>query len=365
MGERIKVPIPVFAADHTGFDAYMKEVRAWRRLCGLPKADQGVMLWMQLPREHASDIKAKIEAEIGFDDLEKEDGVDKFVKAMEDTFRQTEELHVFEVYRDFFKEMKRKEKETITEFLVRFDKSANQARKLEMDLPPLAKGLKLLDDAGLPESQKMLVMSEIDFKTKENVYKQAKAGLAKYSTEMTSLVKDTAGIKLEAALSVEEEEVLLARGWSKPGRGRGGNNKRRNSGGSKTSGAKSGDGGKKDEWKDIKKKVNPKDGDSEFRICPSCGSFRHLLPECPDSYENLSKSKDYAAAVAAEEVSEEEAYFTNDLTGNLRNMEKESEVEDIILYTNSKKKIDGLGRETLGMCLLDCGCTKNVMGEVW
>ena len=79
MAERIKVPIPVFAAHHIGFDADMKQVTAWRRLCGLPKADQGVMLWMQLPREHASNIKAKIEMEIGFDDLEKEDGVDKFV----------------------------------------------------------------------------------------------------------------------------------------------------------------------------------------------------------------------------------------------------------------------------------------------
>ena len=106
MAERIKVPIPVFTADHIGFNAYMKEVKAWRRLCGLPKADQGVMLWMQLPRDHASDIKAKIEAKIGFDDLEKEDRVDKFVQAMEDTFRQTEELHVFEVYKDFFKDMK-------------------------------------------------------------------------------------------------------------------------------------------------------------------------------------------------------------------------------------------------------------------
>ena len=163
----INLPSPkVIVADHIGFDAYMKEVKAWRRLCGLLKADQGVMLWMQLPRDHASDIKAKIEAEIGFDDLEKEDGVDKFVQAMEDTFRQTTELHVFEVYKDFFKDMKRKEKETITKFLMRFDKLANQAKKLEMDLPPLSKGLKLLDDAGLPESQKMLVISKINFKMK-------------------------------------------------------------------------------------------------------------------------------------------------------------------------------------------------------
>ena len=195
--ERTRVPNPVFAADSVGFDAYMKEVRAWRRLCGLPKADQGVMLWFQLPRDHPSDIKAKIETEIGFDDLEKEDGVEKFVAAMEETFRPATEIQVFEVYRSFYKDMKRKEKETIPEFIVRFDKAANLAKKMEMELPSMAQGLKLLDDAGLPDSQKMLVMSEIDFTKKDTVYKVAKAGLAKYMTEFPNLVKDTAGIQLE------------------------------------------------------------------------------------------------------------------------------------------------------------------------
>ena len=114
-----------------------------------------------------------------------------------------------------------------------------------------------------------------------------------------------------------------------------------------------------------KKKVNPKGEDGEFRICPSCGSFRHLLAECPDSYKNLSNSKDYTAAVAAEETLEEEAYFINDLSGNLKNMKKEREVEDIILYTNNKKKIDGPGSETLGVYMLDGGYTMTIMGEIW
>ena len=129
---------------------------------------------------------------------------------------------------------------------MRFDKLVNHAKKLEMDLPPLAKGLKLLDDAGLPESQKMLVMSEINLKTKENVYKEAKAGLAKYSTEMSCIERDTVGIKLEAVLSVEEEEALVAKGWLKSGKGCGGTSKREN--GSKTSGGKSEDK-RKEDWK--------------------------------------------------------------------------------------------------------------------
>ena len=75
-------------------------------MCGLPKPDQGVMLWLQLPRDHPSDIKANIEAEIGFDNLKKEDRADKFVQAMENTFRLAEELCVFEAYKEFFKEIR-------------------------------------------------------------------------------------------------------------------------------------------------------------------------------------------------------------------------------------------------------------------
>ena len=56
---------------------------------------------------------------------------------------------------------------------------------------------------------------------------------------MSCIERDTAGIKFEAALSVEEEEALVARGWSKPRKGRGGTSKRGN--GSKTRGVKSGD----------------------------------------------------------------------------------------------------------------------------
>ena len=61
---------------------------------------------------------------------------------------------------------------------------------------------------------------------------------------MSCIQRDTAGIKLEAVLSVEEEEALVARGWSKPGKGCGGTSKRGN--GSKTSGGKSSDERKED-----------------------------------------------------------------------------------------------------------------------
>merc|ERR1712004_32924 len=100
----------------------------------------------------------------------------------------------------------------------------------------------------------------------------------------------------------------------------------------------------------------------EILRCSSCDSIRHLLADCPDSYENLRKFRSMALAAhvcekegdeenKTREEEEEEAYFTGDLVENLRKM--------------SKEELEGLVRETLGCLLLDCGCSKNVAGEGW
>ena len=40
-----------------------------------------------------------------------------------------------------------------------------------------------------------------------------------------------------------------------------------------------------------KKKYNPLGPDGRTLTCKSCGSYRHLLPACPDSWENMAKIK--------------------------------------------------------------------------
>lgn len=38
-----------------------------------------------------------------------------------------------------------------------------------------------------------------------------------------------------------------------------------------------------------KKNVNPTGNDGRTLICKSCGSFRHVIANCPDSWDNLAK----------------------------------------------------------------------------
>merc|ERR1719397_425483 len=197
-----RVPTPTFSAD--SFKTYMEEVELWREVCDVPKAKQGIMLWLQLPRDDASDIKELIMSKVGKDELKKATGIDKFIEAMNEAFKPSDEIRDMEIYRDFYKKMERKADEKISDFINRFDKCANLAKRHDMDLPPKVKGLKLLDDAGLSEQDTKLVLTEIDFNEKEEVYKKAKKGLAKYMKEGSGQ-SQSAPIKLEVLTAADEE----------------------------------------------------------------------------------------------------------------------------------------------------------------
>ena len=41
----------------------------------------------------------------------------------------------------------------------------------------------------------------------------------------------------------------------------------------------------------MKKKINPLGSDGKILLCYSCGSYRHLVAECQDSWENMAKKK--------------------------------------------------------------------------
>ena len=354
--DRTRVPVPKFGAS---YESYMANVEVWKLLCGLPKTEQGIMLWYNLPDDHSSDIKAKIFNEVGVEKLKSEGGLDTFVAAMDEAFKPEAEVKAYEVFVDFFVDLKRKPDEKIKDFIVRFDKLANVAKKHNMSLSETVLGLKLLHDAGLSPTDKKLVMSEVNFQKPEGVYKEAKLGLAKYLTDSSGLAEATGGIKLEQGLiSREVEEALVSKGWVRPagrgGRGGGGNNGKR--GGGKARGGKS----------QVEKPINPTGDDGEPLKCVSCGSFRHMLSSCPDSYENLRKSKAFTAQEEEEkEDDSEEAFFTSNFEAGQRRVAKEGDVEDIVLYSGKREDVSGLCSETLGCALLDCGCTSNVCGELW
>ncbi len=82
------------------------------------------------------------------------------------------------------------------------------------------------------------------------------------------------------------------------------------------------------------KKMNPIGADGRTLTCKSCGSFRHLVAACPDSWENMAKVN----------VADEHA----------------------VLFTGNKRDaIAELGVEARNCAVLDSACSSTVCGKNW
>ena len=91
-------------------------------------------------------------------------------------------------------------------------------------------------------------------------------------------------------------------------------------------------------------------------LCKSCGSFRHLMSECPDSWENLSKVQSVNIMQHSETVdADENVLFT--LT---------QDDEDVVLLTGFNKDNAKLfSKEARKCAVLDSACSSTVCGESW
>ena len=82
--------------------------------------------------------------------------------------------------------------------------------------------------------------------------------------------------------------------------------------------------------------MKPKGTDGQYLTCICCGSYRHLIANCPHSWESVNSVTD----------DEQEA--------------------NIVLYTGGiKTKANQLGIEALKCAALDCTCSSSVCGKKW
>ena len=110
----------------------------------------------------------------------------------------------------------------------------------------------------------MFVLTGVNFADKENMYKETKLSSLKFMGDLTvGKARTGLDIKLEPAWRkstsssnrTEQDRVQRCNiGW-------------------------------------MKKKLNPLGSDGKILLCYSCGSYRHLIAECQDSWKNIVKRK--------------------------------------------------------------------------
>ena len=346
-----KITPPTLKPKVRSYELYKQELLAWREVTDLDKKKQAVAIALTLPEDDDSKIREKVFDQIDLADLKKDDGLDTLIKFLDKNLKKddlSDSLEKFEEFEDF----EREKGQNITEYIACFDTKYRKIEKLGMKLPTEILAFKLLRKANITKEEKMLVLTGMNYDKKETLYEEAKSSLRKFKGDIVeaSGFNSNSGnsIKLEPAFVTEDEALLTAgymrynrrggggaRGTDRPGRWNRGNNRgtvnQRGNGGIQMN--KRGNGSVQTSTK----RMNPVGSDGRTLTCRSCGSFRHLVADCPDSWENMATRVN---------ITEEE--------------------ENVVLFTGyQREEIARLGIDARNCAVLDSACSSTVCGETW
>ena len=341
------------------YASYKVELEGWETITDLDKKKRGMFIALSLPNEEEdkdnTGIREKVFEQLNKEDLGKEDGL-KTLKEFLDLHLGKDEMSDMLEKFEAFDEYKRDDKQTIQEFITKFDAKYQRLSKLDLKLPSPILAFTLLRRANLTKQEKQLVLTGMDFTKKDTLYTQAKESLKKFLGEhptggACAGMMAPVAIKLEPAFLAENEEALIAAGYvhqSKVfGRGTSGTSRSsgqwrgrgyRGRGNNNTSSARGA-------MRRPERHVNPSGPDGKTLLCAACGSFRHMIANCPDSWENMSKS-------------------------NNVNVVEDSE-ENVVLFTGynndiqTKLNVAQLTVDARNSAVLDCACSSTVCGQNW
>ena len=367
-----KVRIPTFNSETDEYETYKSEIDFWKVIGKVDKKEQALMLVYELKKDDPSGIRDKVLNEIEIKDLNCDTGVDTFIVFMDKHFKKDESVATYEAYLNFEK-CKREGNENISAFCMRFDKQSNIAKKKKVAYPQLVLAFKLLDNSGLTEVDRKLVLSDMVLTDKE-AYETTKKALIKYKSDSVcsrnandNTSKEAIKVESEnmVLISQVQEEALMAAGWARPRSntlpprgGRGG-----------FRGRYGGGGGQRGNWG--KSGKNPKNADGEFLRCYTCESTYHMRNQCPHNVEDKDRGngdnrRNDKAFVAEVTLADQAANHSQNKHERAYVASVRDEYDDVILYSgNNKDDFALLCKESVNLGLLDTGCTSNVCGVEW
>lgn len=329
-----KVP-PVFTTQKP-YSRWVDEIKAWEALTDLDKNKRGIAIALSLPEEGQSSIRDKVFSDLTLDALKADDGVNQLIAFMDKIFKKDELSEAYEAYTEFDR-FRRSKVSSMENYVTEFEKLYNKTKKFKMDLPQPVLAFKLLECSELDMKDRQLVLTGVDYSKVDELFKQMSTSLKKFFGQQAASSKDmldTSAIKVESAC-VTSEEVNYNRNRYERSQGFRGNRGSYRGRGSYNTGYRgydSGDRGRASSNQPVQKAINPNGPDGQPLRCLSCDSVRHLVKQCPHSYENMSKKK----------------------------------VEKAVLFTGNKpQETLVLLAESANAAVLDSACTSTVAGETW
>jgi len=340
-----RISIPIFGKEKN-YERFKQELLAWREITELSKEKQGIAVALTLPENDETQIREKVFDQLHLDDLKSYDGLKVLIHFLDQHLAKddlTDSLEKFEDFEDF----KRLDGQSIAEFVSMFDVKYRKIEKKKMTLPSEILAFKLLRKANISKEEKLLVLTGMNFDNRKTLYEEAKKSLKKFKGNDIGLSSNLASIKLEPAFLAANEEALLAAGYSRSQSRYNGNNrsyynseregswKRRQQGKASMRENYRGKFATENRKNGLTKNINPAGPEGRPLTCKSCGSYRHLLPACPDSWENMKK---------VNVVEEEHA----------------------VLFTGyDREEMRHNGVDARNCAILDSACSSTVCGRGW
>ena len=321
----LKIKLPTF--ESKSYERYRVELEAWREVTELPKEKQGIAIALSLPDESESNIREKIFDELPVSTLKAEDGFESVLQFFDKLLKKDDLADLWQKFDDF-EEVRREQNQSISEYIAKFDHVYKKLSKHSIKLPSEILAFKLLKNANIKGDERLLVLTGLDYSRKETLYEQAQMSLKKFQGDQAVKDRQCGAVKFDAAFLAENEEVLLAAGYVKKSSA-----PWKKSGSSKFGGKKGSHDSAESQKGNKERPMNPRNGDGKLLTCISCGSFRHLIADCPYSWENMQKSRNC----------ENECLFTGGL----------------------KSELGVLRHEALHAAVLDSACSSTVCGEAW
>ena len=263
------------------YELYKQELLAWREVTEVCRSKQGIVIALTLPNEEPFKVRENVFYNLSLDELKRENGLDTLIQYLDVYLEKDELSDRFEKYEDF-ENFQRTNGQNIREFIADFDSKYRKLSKMSINLPPDILAFKLLKTVNITKHQKMPVLTGVNFSNKETMYEDMKQSLRKFIGNSTeNSVHIGSNVKLEPGFLAKHERELFKAGYVKQPYG---GNMRNLHGGRCTE-----NDGQNCGLMHMGKKRNPVGMNGKLLKCKSCGSYRHLVAECPDSWENMDK----------------------------------------------------------------------------
>ena len=251
MGTAVNPPI---LTESTSYELWKLETRAWSVITDLGKEKQAIAVALNLPNTEKNGIKERVFDELELNDLKRENGMDILFKFLDKHLLEDELVNSLKRFEEF-EIFTRQNNENIREYVNKFDLKFRKLEKLNIIITSEIVAFKLLRKANLSRHDRMIVLTGVNFVDKENMYKDMKYALIKYLGDLIEDDRTRHDVKLEPAwrnlASSSKRTGYIKRG--------------------------------KNVW--VGKKLNSLGSNGKILLCHSCGLYRHLVADCPDSWK--------------------------------------------------------------------------------